>query len=334
MAEAEAEVDTWVPLLNALKAYQVVGPMSGREEEDTVWAPIHYAICAYGLARGVRGPVADAQPGLAGGDETGSSPGAALASDGADRRGSGGIDEVVSYPNGRQSDTRSEAEPAVVGLGEPTVQVPVSETLPEQTPPVGMVSTRSTPAARPLGAVQGLPVRDGALAEPLEQTPSQASDARRESGALQGLKELLAARCCHRIAASGSVPTVSKSVSKTESSANKGSVTVAEHGVAERGGTSISTRLVQDADGADDEGTVLSTARTFITGVQTMDTFSADRMRLLVSDMEDPSRSVDGLSVIVGVGLATAAADALDTWSIVKLKERELKLAEARTPQA
>lgn len=315
MADAEAELKRWVPLLNALKAYEVVGPMSGTEEVDAVWAPIHSAIAAYGKSRrGMGGLVADAERASAASGHAASCTADAVAAGGTDGNGTTGDCEARKVSAGCPPARRVQSAPAVVSSNVPTV-VPTPDFDVATAAACGAISASTLVGAESAG--------DTGTATSFRATPSlpRCATARRDSDTLQELNELLASRCCHRIAASGLMPAVSERIV-----AAMGNESFGEQDVGEGGGSAPVEQGFENGDGADDACMVVSTARTFIKGVQTLDSLSSRRMTSLMTELEDPSHSFDALSVIAGVALATAAGDALDAWSIEKLKKQELDL--------
>lgn len=143
-----------------------------------------------------------------------------------------------------------------------------------------------------------------------------------ESQALNDLKELLAARCCHRVAASGLVAVSLGAASGATSGAEQGGEGGAETGMANSNGPSRLARLM-DTDEGRQNCIVLNTVRTFIIAVQILDGISTKRMSGLKELYDTRGDAIQIISVLNVVRIATSVADALDVWSIAKLKERE-----------
>lgn len=189
-------------------------------------------------------------------------------------------------------------------------------------PKVARVAASSGSASRPGG------VRDGSADQAAVQAnlfPSKAVSPLPESQALENLKELLAARCCHRVAASGTAYLSLGGASGATSGPQQDIDGDAEGPIAEDGGPCRLARLM-DTDYGNDHCIVLKAARMFIIAVQRLDGFATKRVSGLQELFEARGDAMGIIAVLNGVGLATAAADALDVWSIAQLKQREASL--------
>lgn len=354
IVSAQAEVDKWSPMLKAMTDYEKVGPAFGAEENAAVWAPIHCAIGAYREARGVR----DLSPGAAtparvshaesrgdatsaAVDLTGPAAPAPVSCDGVESPPTG-IGEFEPAEGAPLSPVEDEAPSGDInvelaapissadGVGGPHAvpvgQVPVSSTgsaleQAEVSPAVEGHADVAAPDVPEAPAPSSFSVLPRARAGNAPTNGGQSVSALPQSSALRGLKELVAARCCHRVAASGSVQISSVEASTVRAGAERGRGSRSDAVP----GPSVLDRLM--GENGHDYCVVLSTARTFIHSVQILDGFSAKRMKALSDEMHSRDDVGDIIPVINMVGLATTAADALDSWSIEKLKEREASLA-------